>query len=114
MARKVSPSIYDILENIDCVHAEMAGVSFAEFEANWRLRLAVQRAVEIISEATRRIPEDLKKLRPEIHWRRAAGIGNVLRHEYESISNKVIWDVVHHELPALKTAVEAIAKTIDE
>jgi uncharacterized protein with HEPN domain len=92
----------------------MAGVSFAEFEKNWELRFAIQRAIEVISEASRRLPQELKNLRPEIHWRRAAGIGNVLRHEYQTISDKVIWDVVHEDLPALRTAVEAIAKALEE
>lgn len=92
----------------------MAGLSFAAFQSDWELRFAVQRAVEIISEASRRIPDDLKSLRPEIHWRRVAGIGNVLRHQYQSISDKVIWDVVQDELPGLKTAIEAIAKALDE
>lgn len=64
--------------------------------------------------ASRRLPDDLKATRPEINWRRAAGIGNVLRHEYQTISDKVVWNVVHEDLPALKAAVEAIAKTLEE
>jgi uncharacterized protein with HEPN domain len=114
MARKASPAIHDILDTIERVQKRLAGVSFAEFEANWELRFAVQRAIEIISEASRRLPQELKDTRPEMGWRRAAGIGNVLRHDYQTISNKVVWDVVQEDLPALKTAVEAIAKALDE
>ena len=74
----------------------------------------VQRANEIISEASRRLPDELKLTRPEIEWRSIAGIGNVLRHEYHTISDKVIWDVVQAELPLLKTAIEAIAARVEE
>lgn len=114
MTRKVRHVVVDILDTIVRVQARTAGTKFAEFQANWELRLAVQRAIEIISEASRRVPDELKNLRPEIHWRRVAGIGSVLRHEYHTISDKVIWDVVHEDLPSLKVAIEAIAKSLDE
>jgi uncharacterized protein with HEPN domain len=74
----------------------------------------VQRAIEIISDASRRLPEELKATRPEIEWRSIAGIGNALRHDYHTISDKVIWDVVRLELPALKTAIESIAATMKD
>jgi uncharacterized protein with HEPN domain len=92
----------------------MVGVTFAAFQENWEVRFAVQRAIEIVSEASRRIPDELKELQPAIQWRRIAGIGNVLRNDYHTISDKVIWDVVHADLPPLKAAVEAIAKALDE
>jgi uncharacterized protein with HEPN domain len=114
MARKADHTIHDILETIDRVSARVANTTFAEFEADWEFRFIVQRAIEIISEAVRRLPAELKAMRPEIRWRSVAGIGNVLRHEYHTISNKVIWDVVHEELPLLKAAVEAIAATHEE
>jgi uncharacterized protein with HEPN domain len=88
-------------------------MTFVQFEADWEFRFAVQRAIEIISEASRRLPEELKDSRPEIHWRRVAGIGSVLRHQYHTISDKVIWDVVHDELPPLRAAIQAIAQTLD-
>lgn len=114
MARKTAPAIHDILENIERVQTRMISVTFAEFQGSWELRFAVQRAIEIISEASRRVPDEIKNLRPEIHWRRIAGIGNVLRHDYYTISDKVIWDVVRVDLPLLQRAVEAIAKSLDE
>jgi uncharacterized protein with HEPN domain len=114
MERKVAHTIHDILETIDRVRWRTAGKTFEEFEADWEFRFVVQRAIEIISEATRRLPDELKVLRPEIDWRSVAGIGSVLRHDYHTISNKVIWDVVQADLPLLKTAVEAIAARIKE
>jgi uncharacterized protein with HEPN domain len=85
-----------------------SGKDLAHFEASWKLQYLVQRAIEIISEASRAIPDDLKALRPEIPWNSVKGIGNVLRHEYRGISNPLIWRVVTDELPRLRIAVKAI------
>jgi uncharacterized protein with HEPN domain len=114
MERAVAHTIHDILETVERVQVKTVGKTFAEFEADWELRFIVQRAIEIISEATRRLPEELKAARPEIEWRSVAGIGNVLRHEYHSISDRVVWDVVQAELPLLKTAILAIAAMVNE
>ena len=114
MPRNVRHTIQDLLETIDRVQNKGAGKTFAQLEADWEFQFVVQRAIEIISEATRRLPTELKDLRPEIQWRRAAGIGSILRHEYHTISSKVIWDVVREELPPLKAAIQAIAKALDE
>jgi uncharacterized protein with HEPN domain len=113
MARKIDHAIQDILEAIERVEEITRDKSLVEFEATWQLRWLVQRAIEIISEASRAIPEDLANTRPEIPWRKVRGIGNVLRHDYEGLSDRLIWNVVVDELPRLKAAIEAIAKMPD-
>jgi uncharacterized protein with HEPN domain len=90
------------------------GKSFDDFEQSWELRWLVQRAIEIISEASRAVPDELKSLRPEIPWSRIRGIGNVLRHDYQAISDPLIWNVVMDELAPLKEAIGAIAATLKE
>ena len=114
MTRVASPAIHDILKTIERVQSKTAGRTFAEFEADWEFRFVIQRAIEIISEATRRIPDEFKAMRPEIRWSSIAGIGNVLRHEYHTVSNKVVWDVVQAELVPLKAPIEAIAAKVDK
>jgi uncharacterized protein with HEPN domain len=114
MTRVASPAIHDILVTIERLQSKMAGKTFAEFEVDWEFRFVIQRAIEIISEATRRIPDELKAMRPEIRWSSIAGISNVLRHEYHTVSNKVVWDVVQAELAPLKAAIEAIAARVDK
>jgi uncharacterized protein with HEPN domain len=93
MERKFDHTLRDILETIERVQWKTQDKPFAEFASDWELQFIVQRAIEIISEASRRIPEELNATRPEIEWRSIAGIGSVLRHEYHTISDKVIWDV---------------------
>ena len=114
MKRKFDHTLRDILETIERVQWKTRDKAFVEFVSDWELQFIVQRAIEIISEASRRIPDELKATRPEIEWRSIAGIGSVLRHEYHTISDKVIWDVVHADLPLLKTAIEAIAARLKE
>jgi uncharacterized protein with HEPN domain len=70
----------DIVEAIELVRGEMAGVTLDAFQPDIRKRWLIERGVEIISEASRRLPGDLKARHPAIPWRKVAGIGNVLRH----------------------------------
>lgn len=67
----------------------------------------------IALEASRRIPADLKAKHTEIPWADIAGVGNILRHGYDSLDHAVIWSVVENDLPPLKAAVEAMLKEID-
>ena len=107
--REVDHTIHDILDTIARVESKVAGKDFEEFQGDWEFRFVLQRALEVVSEATRRLPDELKADRPEIHWRSIATIGNILKHEYHTISDRVVWNAVHQDFPALKTAIEAIA-----
>jgi uncharacterized protein with HEPN domain len=83
------PRLTDIVEAIEHIRGEVADMPLDAFEADWRKRWLVERGVEIISEASRRLPADLKARHPEIPWPKVAGIGNVLRHNYESIAGRL-------------------------
>lgn len=91
----------DIIEAIDHIYAETRGVRLEAFEADWRKRWIVERGIEIISEASRHLPDALKARHPEIPWRKVAGVGNVLRHEYERTAPEVLWRVAQDDLAAL-------------
>lgn len=84
------------------------GKSFEDYQTDWLLRHAVERAIEIVSEAARRIPLELQAMEPQIPWQQIMGIGNVLRHEYHRISDRVIWNVIQEYLLPLRVAVVAI------
>jgi uncharacterized protein with HEPN domain len=66
---------------------------------------AVIRCLEIISEASRRLPTDLKARYPSIAWKEMAGAGNIYRHEYEDVAAKLVWDTVQLALPPLRDVV---------
>jgi uncharacterized protein with HEPN domain len=114
-AHSFTPRLTDIVEAIENIRSEAAGVSLDAFEADWRKRWLVERGVEIISEASRRLSDELKARHPEIPWPKVAGIGNVLRHDYESIAPPVMWKLVQDDLPLLEKACrEELAREQDE
>ena len=112
--RLVRPSLRDILDAIEHIDSAMAGKTEEALARDWMLRYAVQRAIEIISEASRRIPERLTARRPEIPWREVKAIGNILRHEYDHIADRVIHDLIRADLAPLKAAIIAIEGSLDE
>jgi uncharacterized protein with HEPN domain len=79
-------------------------VSLLAFEDDWQRRWLVGRGVEIISEASRHLSDDLKAHNPEIPWQKVAGIGNILRHNYGSIAAPVLWKLLQADLPVLEKA----------
>ncbi|NTJ42036.1 DUF86 domain-containing protein [Agrobacterium larrymoorei] len=110
--RNVRPVLAEMLDAIEGIEIHTAGKSLADFESNWLLKFAVQRALEIASEAARHIPDELLSVAPDIPWRQIRGIGNILRHEYHKIADEVIWAVVTDHIAPLKTAVLAIQQSI--
>ncbi len=70
----------------------------AKFSEDWLHQFAAESAIEIISEASRHIPDDLKATAPDIPWRDVADIGNFLRHVYERTDPEIVWTVVKFRL----------------
>ncbi|WP_377295859.1 DUF86 domain-containing protein [Rhizobium sp. SGZ-381] len=91
----------------------VAGKTLTDYQSDILLKLASERAIEIISEASRRIPEEVQNLRPEIPWAKIRGIGNFLRHEYYGLSDAILWGVIQDELPKLRMAIDAIQRQLD-
>jgi uncharacterized protein with HEPN domain len=86
-------------------HIELAtdGFDYEAFVADVRTIYAVTRCLEIISEASRRLPE---ARHPSIAWRDIAGAGNIYRHDYEDVAAQQVWDTVQIDLPQLRAVVE--------
>jgi uncharacterized protein with HEPN domain len=85
--RAIRPALRAILEAIDGIENAIRGKTIDDFGADWLLRHGVQRGVEIVSEAARRVPPELQARQPQIPWTQIMGIGNVLRHEYHRVSD---------------------------
>jgi uncharacterized protein with HEPN domain len=113
MAKAVLARIRDMLETIDELNRASAGKTFEHFQQDWLLRKAAERGIEIISEAGRHLPDELKSRHPYSRWRHVAGIGNVLRHEYHHVDDKIVWAVIVDELPHLKVHLEAMRDEIE-
>jgi uncharacterized protein with HEPN domain len=107
-ARSPNLHLNDIIEAIDRVldrvRQALGDTSLDSVETDWQRQWLVERGVEIISEASRRLPAQLKARHPDIPWQKVAGIGNVLRHNYENISAPIMWKLVREDLPQLERA----------
>ena len=101
-----------MLEAIANIEADIAGYDFERFRADRRTRQLVERNLEILSEASRRLPEELKVDEAHIPWRAIAGIGNVLRHDYHDTYPTVLWDTCQKDLMSLKNAVVRIGAVV--
>src|SRR4051812_31524307 len=96
--------LLDIVDNVDAIYDFTARMDRDDFTADRRTLYAVVRALEIISEASRRLPAELKDRHSEIDWIAVAAAGNVYRHEYEGVDATLIWHTVRHSLMDLRTA----------
>ncbi|HEY7242330.1 MAG TPA: HepT-like ribonuclease domain-containing protein [Xanthobacteraceae bacterium] len=75
------------------------------FIEDLRAVYAVTRCLEIISEASRRLPDELKARHPSIEWKKMAAAGNAYRHDYEYVAAQYMWDTVQLALPPLHSVI---------
>jgi len=104
IAASPEPRLRDIVEAIGFIRDDLENISLEAFEADRRRRWQVERGLEIVSEASPHLPDDMKGRHPEIPWRKVAGIGNVLRHEYTRVSAQALWLLVRDDIDALDRA----------
>jgi uncharacterized protein with HEPN domain len=99
-------ALRNTVHHIDLATQFTTGLDYDAFHADERTVYAVTRCPEIISEASRRLPDDLKARHPEIAWKEMAGAGNVYRHDYEDVAAPDIWVTVYDHLPPLRAVID--------
>ena len=112
---ELTPADYagHILSAIGEIEQFTDGFVLDVFVADMRTFRAVERCLEIISEATRRLPDTEKARETSVPWGDVAGIGNVLRHDYSKVDVKTIWDTITSDLAVLKAATKRIRDRLD-
>ena len=108
MKREYEDYLQDMLENAEKALSFVQGMDYDGFCTDDKAVYAVIRALEIIGEAARQIPEDMRQTNPEIQWREIAAMRNKLTHEYFGVNTKVIWRTVHEDLPILIPLIRKI------
>ena len=93
--------LWDMLDSSRSACEFTAGVNFHSYQSDRKLQLAVERAIEIIGEAARKVSEEFRNGHPEIPWRSMIAQRNVLVHEYGEIKQERMWVLVIENLPAL-------------
>ena len=96
----------DIEHHANLVQQFIQGLNLESFSDDPKTIYAVVRCLEIISEASRRLPDDLKARHPSIPWKEIAGAGNVYRHDYEEVASDMVWNTISLALPPLSEVIK--------
>jgi uncharacterized protein with HEPN domain len=111
--REPKERVLDILDAIAAIERH-PGQDKATFERDELLQVWFLRHLQIIGEAARALPEDVRALAPEIPWSEIVGMRNILVHGYFDIDSDIVWDAATRDVPAIKPAVERLLETLED
>jgi uncharacterized protein with HEPN domain len=98
----------DMKTAITDIRQTLSGKDFASLGNDKVTRAAFERFLEVLSEASRHVPQEWKDEHPEIPWRKVADLGNHVRHAYHRLDLQILWDVYAYELKALEDVVDRL------
>lgn len=107
MAASKSPCLrlLHMRDEIESLSQELAGLSFESYRNSYGLRRITERAIQIVSEAARALPEELRMRHPDAPWADIIAIDNPLRREYHRIDDRVLWETATVDLPKLQPII---------
>lgn len=110
MRRDYKLYLQDVLSAIRKIEKYVGETSFEEFAKDDKTTDAVVRNLEIIGEATKRMPSEIKGKYSSIEWKKIAGLRDILIHAYFGVDLEIVWDVLKNKLPDLKKKIEEIIR----
>ena len=108
--RDAKRRIDHMLEAIEGIQRIVSAHGLDALQGDWMRRSALERGFEVISEASRHLPDHLKATEPDIPWKDIAGIGNILRHDYDGVQLSMVIETATSDLPVLKEALERMRR----
>jgi uncharacterized protein with HEPN domain len=104
--------VQDILDSIRDIESFIKGMTFEEFKKDRKTINAVVRSIEVIGEASKKLPAAIKARYPDVPWKKMAGMRDKLIHEYFGVDLEILWVVSRKEIKALKPAIRRIKSDI--
>jgi uncharacterized protein with HEPN domain len=101
MQRDIKLFLEDIISAIEKIESYTKGNTFEKFRQQGMLIDAILYNLEVIGEAAKHIPDDMRLRYPEVEWRKVIGLRDIVAHEYFGISLEIVWDVTQNKLPDL-------------
>ncbi|MFQ6089353.1 MAG: DUF86 domain-containing protein [Candidatus Methanofastidiosia archaeon] len=114
MKRTYRDYIEDILNSIQEIEDFTAGMEFEDFIDDRKTLNAVIRSLEVMGEAAKKIPNDIRTKYADIPWKYIAGMRDKLIHEYHGVDLEIVWEVIKKEIPPIKPLFEKILKEMKE
>jgi len=110
MSHEFLDYIEDILDVMEKAELLLDGITFEELVADFRINFAVFRALEIVGEATKRLPMSLRDQYPDVPWKEMAGMRDRIIHGYDVVDYQIVWDTVKKRIPIVKPEIQKILK----
>ena len=101
--------LHDINTCIERISIYVAGLDRKNFFNDQKTMDAVMRNLEVIGEAAKKLPENIKEKYPNVEWRKLAGLRDILIHHYFGIDEDIIWDVLVNKIPEVKIELGKIS-----
>ena len=96
----------DILESIEFIDEFVGNMKFAAYHRDEKTKAAVERKLQVLTEAVIRLEAEGSEAYPDIDWKAYRGMGNLLRHSYHRVSDEIIWNTMKDDLPVLRKIVQ--------
>lgn len=104
----------DILFSISLIEEYTKELSYDAFEESYDAQDKILRRLEIIAEAAKKLPEEIRLKNKNIPWKSIIGLRNIIVHNYDDVNLKEIWQIVKHHLPETKIEIEQIKASLKE
>ena len=105
--------VQDILDSINDVGNFIEGMDFEEFIKDKKTVYSVVRAIEIIGEATKNVPEQIRTKYPDVPWKKMAGMRDRLVHGYFGVDHEILWETAKEDVPRLKNLILKVIKDLE-
>jgi uncharacterized protein with HEPN domain len=101
-----------MLDAIDYIESRILDTDLEFFLTDETLKRAFVRSIEIVGEASKKLPDDIKSMQPEIEWRKISGMRDKLIHAYFGVDYMIVWGVATNKLPDLRANLIALLEKI--